>query len=109
MSDQLIGDNNNTGLDLLKLLNMKPGNVTTLNIALFVQWTHAAIKQDKNPCCMQIINTLLQAFVIGVGGKDNSLMYLSKHTDVISPSNGTGASSSTVCKLVQKMEVLIEE
>lgn len=43
-SDQLIGDNNNTGLDLLKLLNMKPGNVTTLNIAFFVQWTHAAIK-----------------------------------------------------------------
>lgn len=58
------------------------------------------LKQDKNPCCMQIINTLLQALVIGVGGKDNRLMYLSKHTDVISPSKATGASSSTVCKLV---------
>lgn len=35
MSDELIGDNNTTGLDLLKLIYIKPGNVTTLNIAFF--------------------------------------------------------------------------
>lgn len=42
MSDELIGDNNTTGLDLLKLIYIKPGNVTTLNIAFFGKniWLH---------------------------------------------------------------------